>query len=167
MLRTTIARGARSKNFGTYTALLLSVSVLFFGCTNEKGIVVIDHWWNADYARNACWLMSNSDNPCVGDPAEEVRDFESRLASAFAADSSCGGVSIVSFENPTQSTAASRKALGGPHWMLMMSFKPGESAQSWKVDGPDHRIREGKGDPNQMAHAVCAVVKHTGASVQD
>jgi hypothetical protein len=152
----------RAADARTRPILLLAIVVFSVACAKEKPIVVIDHRWNTDYAKNACWRMKDSETPCVGDPTVDVNEFESQLVTSFASDPTCSRVAVV---GPRGKTGLE------PYWLLMLDFMPGKSGQNWGIvhtaDGSRTRIREGGGDPKQIAHTVCAVVKQTGASVRD
>lgn len=154
-----IRKRQHSAGLGTSLIFLAGALALFSGCSREKPTVVIDHRWNADYAKESCRSLSH---PCVVDPTDEVYEFESQLVTSFASDPTCSGVAVV---GPRGKTGLE------PYWLLMLDFRAGESAQNWGIvhtlDGGRARIREGEGDPKRIAHAVCAVLKQSGASVRD
>jgi len=83
---------AKEPPFEDCRPVLLCFSVLSCGWGNRKPVVVIDDWWNVDFARNACNQRAASNDPCVGDPVAEVRDFESELRTLSAGDPRCQGI---------------------------------------------------------------------------
>jgi hypothetical protein len=138
----------------------LGTLLCLFGCTKTKPIVVVDDWWNVDFAKNGCELRG-----CIGDPVAEVRDFEARLSTSFATDESCHSAVLASFFGPAgQSSNAASKA----EWQLMLDFNVGEASQSWKMvhRTGDKSYTTGEGNPKEIAHSICAVVNHTGGSIQ-
>ena len=142
------------------TILFLTfLSIGLIACANNKPIVVIDHRWNIDYAKSAC---EHPGNPCVGDSAVDVNDFETRLITAFAAQPTCSNVIVI---GPTGKIGLE------PYWLLMLDFTPGSSDQSWSVvhtaDSQRTRIRKGNGDPDQIANSICTTIKQTGASIRE
>ena len=123
---------------------LLLVSALVLVSCRGKPIVAIDHAWNVDFAKNACWSRKNSVNPCVGDPTPEVNDFERRLVTSFASEPACKDVLVIGPEGKTANEQ---------YWLLMLDFQPGDSAQGWSIIQTDrHRaMRQGEGNPDQIA----------------
>ncbi len=64
---------------------------------------MVEDWWNIDFAKSGCEMRArNGSDQCIGDPAEEVRDFEAQLRTAFASDGSCRGAVLTEFEGPQQ-----------------------------------------------------------------
>jgi hypothetical protein len=147
------------------TLFVLGIALFQFGCTKRESIVVVDDWWNVDYAKGGCEMRAHSGNPCFGDPVAEVRDFEARLGTSFAADPSCRGVVLATFNGPVgQSSSAASKA----GWQLMLDFALGEGSQYWSMvhRTGDNHYTTGRGNPSEIAHSICAVVNHTGGSIQ-
>ena len=144
---------------------LLCIFAFSSGCTRREPIVVLDDWWNVDFAKNGCEMRAGSNDPCIGDPVMEVHDFESQLRTFFASDPLCHGVVLAGF-GPTQaaSRAASEADTSKEDWQLMLGFRVGESSQSWTL--VHHaQASTGQGPPKDTVHAVCAVVKQTGGSL--
>jgi len=148
--------------------MVLSVLAPMLSCAKKQTIIVIDDWWNVDFAKNRCEIMArNGGAACSGDPTWEVRDFEAQLRSAFASDGSCRGIVLASF-GPGQaaSKAASEADTSKADWQLMLNFQVGESSQTWTMV---HRNQttSGRGNPREIIHTVCAVVKQVGGSISD
>jgi hypothetical protein len=137
------------------------LSVVIISCTRQKPVVVIDHGWNVEFAKSACELRRDSGNPCVTDPTPEVIDFERRLITSFASEPGCSNVVVI---------GPAGKAGLEPYWSLMLDFGPGESSQNWsivRIDRNRTTIRQGEGNPDHIAHAVCSVLNGTGASIRE
>lgn len=147
------------------TLSVLGIALFLFGCTKGESIVVVDDWWDVDYARNGCEMRAQGPNPCVGDPVAEVRDFEAQLSTSFATDPSCRGVVLATFNGPVgESSSAASKA----GWQLMLGFVVGEASQQWSMvhRTGDNHYTSGQGNPREIAHSICAVVNHTGGSIR-
>lgn len=149
--------------------LLLSVLAFSFGCGKKQPIVVVDDWWNVDFAKNDCEMRArNGDAQCIGDPVAEVREFEALLRTSFASDASCSGVLLADFAGPKQgaSNAASEADASKADWWLMLDFDVGESSQSWTM--VHHaQTTTGHGNPKELVHTLCAVVKQVGGSISN
>jgi hypothetical protein len=145
------------------TFLMLAILPLSLGCTEKEPVVVVDDRWNVDYAKNGCSMQAITEEPCVGDPVAEVRSFEARLGTFFASDPSCQGVVVASYAGPDSSRS---KAASIADWQLMLDFISGRPSQSWsmirRVDGS---YNTGHGNPGEIAHAICAVVKRARRSI--
>ena len=146
--------------------LLGIFALLSCGCTKREPIVVIDDWWNVDFAKNGCARRAGSGDPCIGDPVVEVRDFEAQLRTFFASDPLCHGVALADYGGPKQvaSEAASQADTSKADWQLMFDFNVGESSQSWTMVH-QAQTSSGKGYPKEVVHTVCAVVRQTGGSL--
>jgi hypothetical protein len=130
-------------------------------------IVVLDSWWNVDYAKNACSSAKNfyqSSRALIAqcgcdavtgcpelmpaiqacqlrDPAVEVRDFEDRVVTQMASDPQCKGVHIVRYAGPDSKNPGYTKLTQSPawpaHWTLFFDFCPGVVTQSWQLLRPE------------------------------
>jgi len=123
---------------------------------------VLDDQFNVDFAHVACRDLPG----CVDGLGVEaqVRDFELQLSTAFATDSSCNGLVLVSY--PAKPTLEDLKA----SWLLTLQFNPGQPGYGWRMGhggatGHPRGFTEGEGNATAIAHAVCAVVKQRGGSV--
>jgi hypothetical protein len=170
--------------------LLLIVALV--GCNKPKPVVVLDGWWNADYAKEACrhaneWHRENAAlisevgcdkaascremmpvvEACVLDPVQGVRIFEDELETAFASDSKCGSVQLVRFRNPDEKSKVASDVLQKQHWMLMLDYTPGARKQQWRmIRSPDHSANhQGMGSPDEIAGKVCTIVSQRGAAI--
>jgi len=103
----------------------------------------------------------------VVDTVAEVRDFESRLATSFATDTTCRGVRIVTLINPKNSAPAVSAAMSAPYWSLSLDFEPGRAKQPWKMlhDPAPGKFTKGEGSPDEIAHKVCAIVNERGGTL--
>jgi hypothetical protein len=82
---------------------ITSLSLLLaFGCSHKPVStprIVMDDWWNLDFANSACWAARDSSSPWCIDVRASVEDYESQFASAFALDPACHGVQLVYFDS--------------------------------------------------------------------
>lgn len=170
--------------------LALVLAIIEASCSRPKPVVVLDTWWDSDYAKNLCtaaneWYHENAEaiaqfgcplvstcpemmprvTACTPDSAlNAVREFESDLTTQLAADSRCDGVQFVA-GGPADK--ASAEAMTKSHWFLMLYFTPGAREQSWSMARiPGATSVEGSGDAKQIAGTICAVAKERGASLQ-
>jgi hypothetical protein len=138
------------------SSLLLAASV----SAKAENIVIIDDWWNVDYAKNVCesakrWMADNrklinqvgcaSVTACpetmptftscsIHDPTQEVRSFENQLTTEMAANPQCAGVSIARYEGPNKPTSqAVSDASNKPNWSLSINFGAGSEKQWWQL----------------------------------
>ena len=105
---------------------ILQIIAAFGANAAPQPTVVIDGWWNADYAKedlprrgrvgqteqselikrvgcenvNSCPEMTAQVEACVGDPVSEVRNFERELTTQLAINTDCVGVRIVNSLGP-------------------------------------------------------------------
>src|SRR5579885_2175089 len=55
--------------------------------SNDTMNVVIDGWWDDDYAKGACRASGNPSTSCENEQLTNVRAFERKLITQFAANS--------------------------------------------------------------------------------
>lgn len=138
--------------------VLLCLSIVVSGCSKKQQVIILDDWWNVDYAKNAC-SMGNSDKKCSVDPTAEVRDFETRLGTEFAINGACHDITL-------------DDSIGhNGDWVLMLDFLPGQEFQTWRMTHLQNQLQNGvttsgKADPKQIAKAICSVVSGTGGSLK-
>jgi hypothetical protein len=167
-----------------YRASLILALVCLLACSRRSNsVIVVDGWWNADYAKQSCrmanaWVkqpgtarliaqygcatvaacpeMMPRVNACSwDDPTPEVREFENQLATAFATDAMCHDMTLVKLIDPKDADPQVAKALAGPHWFLQLNFNPGSAEQNWTLLSPNRRNHIGTGDATNIAHRIC------------
>lgn len=175
-------------------AICLLTVALLTGCAKPPPTVVLDSWWNTDYAKNTCstatyWYKQNAAlisqmgcnsvtsckdmmprvNACRLDDTGGVHDFEASLATAFAANPECSAISFVKFSGPQYATSAARKASERQHWSLMLDFIPGAKQQDWSLVhlGKQDSLAQGTGGAEEIAQKVCAIARNVGATVSN
>jgi hypothetical protein len=168
------------------------VVVVLVGCDKPQPVIVLDGWWNADYAKDICeraqaWHRENAAlisqfgcdkvtscpemmprvEACVHDPVQEVRTFEDKLATEFAANPDCSSVQFVHFESPGDKSKSASDALQKQHWFVGLDYIPGAWRQQWWMErSPDHSAHtQGEGNPNEIARKICAIVNQRGATI--
>lgn len=128
-------------------------------------MVIIDNWWNVDFAKGACELRASTGDLCVEDPADAVREFETELRTYFASDSTCRGITLAAFGPSYRGATSAFKAdTSKADWQLMLDFNVGKTSQGWTIVNRG-RIASGDGDAQNIVHTVCGVVNQTGGSV--
>jgi hypothetical protein len=103
------------------------VSALFSGCTKNEPVIMVDDWWNVDFARGSCEQVATG-HPCLVDPTAEVRNFEARLGTSFATDASCHGIVLRNYTSPD---AKSSDAVSKAEWQLMLNYAVSGISQHW------------------------------------
>lgn len=152
----------------------LAIISVFFGCVfvgacygNDQTVshVVIDDWWNVDYAKSWCLQLAGTDTPCVGDPTIDVRSFETQIVTAFATDLRCKGLNVTTFEGPGK---PSNVYVGDKRsWSLMLDYSPIRVSQKWTLVGKSPAYLEGTGEPKEIANRICVALNQRGATVED
>jgi len=170
-------------------ACLLLVAVLG-GCSHPTPTVVLDGWWNTDYAKGECqsantWQLQNSAlisqvgcskvasctemmpvvEACQSDNTGGVNDFQDKLATEFASNPVCANVKFVVFAGPERASKAANVAMKHTHWHLQFSFIPGAKMQSWSLTrlSQSNMAAQGNGSVEQVAKKVCAIASGAGA----
>ena len=151
----------------THACRTISVFVaaaLFCGCARKQPVIMVDDWWNVDFAKGSCEQVATV-HPCLVDPTAEVRDFEARLGTSFATDASCHGIVLTNYNGPD---AKSSDAASKAEWQLMLNYTVSGILQHWSMvrhtKGQDS-YTTGEGNPKHIAHDICAVVKQAGGSL--
>jgi len=148
----------------TQALILLLVFAFCSACKKKEPIVVIDDRWNVDFAKNDCELRARAGDRCIGDPVVEVREFEAKLRTSFASDTSCHGIVLADFDpNQVARKAPSEPNTSKAEWRLMLDSRLGDSSQDWTMV---HRgqIAAGRGVPKEIMHAICRILKQAGGS---
>jgi len=134
-------------------AVLFGFCLILPPCAKaEETIIIVDDWWNVDYANGLCneakhWRDSIGDglgahrcdatancayylpilNACsAGDVARAVHTYEDEFTSRMAGNPRCAGVSILQYDGPKTSVAQEvTVALKKPHWTLSFNTAVG------------------------------------------
>jgi hypothetical protein len=134
----------------------------------DKQTVVIDRWWNVDYAKEGCKMRYL----VTGKPeAESVKirentsavaaviDFEDRLFTQFAALDSCQDVTVL-----RMSDSGTSEAVKHPYWQLMLDqFNPNENPD-WTIVNGFKSVFKGKGSAEKVARDICHILKNNHAA---
>lgn len=141
----------------------LGLSAVFIGCSSPRQTVVLDSWWDVDYAKQSC----NGQNPCQSDPVQAVHEFEIELTTQFAAQAACVNVQFIRFSGPKEENKSANDATPKSYWSLSLNFIPGSTKQTWQmVQSPiKTAVLQGDGTPAEIAKEVCAIVNGKGAKV--
>jgi hypothetical protein len=173
-------------------AICMLITAVLSGCGSQASTVVLDGWWNTDYAKNACssaaaWYKQNSAliaqlgcngvtscqeqssviDACRFDPSGGVVAFQHAIATEVASNPACHGVNFVQFSDPRHTNSAVKSAVKSKHWWLQLDFVPGASAQSWSLLRRDKQATytEGAGTAKDIAAKVCAIAGTAGGNV--
>ena len=128
---------------------------------DEPTPVVIDSWWNEDYAKEFCsralaWyeeeraliarhgceavtactdMMPRVQSCQLQGPVSEIRDFEDRLVTYMTANAQCKGVRLVRYSGPDADNKSASNVMKGNYWMLTLDYIPGDAKQAWALNG--------------------------------
>ena len=134
-----------------WTLLVLAMAILA-GCAKSTPTVVLDDWWNEDFAKEGCRLLKDTSSVCEEDQVRLVRIFELELTTQFASQSECSGVNVVRFSGPKQD----KVVLDEKFWSLSLNFSGGAAAQPWQMTlFGGGAVTQGEGDPAAIAKSVC------------
>jgi hypothetical protein len=148
-------------------ASVLAVLLLLTACgRQEQKRIVIDDWYNVDFVKDRCSIPAFAvyfPNCADADPTFQVRGFEDRLRTAFASESKCHGITVVTYGGPRKAHTPAR---GRDDWSLMIDFAPGQQSQSWTLVGENPNYMTSDGTADQIATRVCTAVAHQGALIE-
>jgi hypothetical protein len=158
---------------------VISIAVLAtaFGCKSSPSkIVVLDSWWDVDYAKSMCQLAQQINGGCYEDGRPQVLEFESNLATEFATEEVCKSLRLATFSGPKSANEAYKEIISrnAPYWWLMISLEdPEKLTGHWSISyRDDHDPKNAKGfearfdnSSREIATRVCRIVKGQGADV--
>jgi hypothetical protein len=146
---------------------LLLLAFLMFGCgIKTQPEIIIDGWWDIDYAKNFC---QQSDGRCDGNMlAATIRN---NFVTAFQTALPCKDVILYSgFEDPKHTDKATSKHLHDAQYTLFLEpLSPDGEAFQWSMldQKNQHKYAAGEHDtPEQAARKVCEVARGIGGTVQ-
>lgn len=170
---------------------LILLSVITLGCSETKSksepkrdpVIVLDDWWNVDYIKNGCQMLAQQGDPTLLCPAnlsaqQIVSQFDNDLKVAFASESTCHGLSLLSFsddmaraavKNPSPPATGKAKVMAeAQHWSLMFDFDgrhENQNGSSWSLVDPSQHAFNGQIRSTQgLAQDVCKIVKGVGGT---
>lgn len=135
----------------------------------EPAAIVLDSWWNVDYAKQNCRWPGTITPPeaCERNMVTGVRDFEDRLATYMATDPQCKGVRLVRYGGPSSDNANEVLSQKSGFWSLSLNYQPGAIRQAWAMikEMQPSTYTKGEGDPKEIAGNVCAIATGRGAKL--
>lgn len=141
----------------------LGLVAILFGCSSPHQTVILDSWWDVDYAKQACI----NHNPCISDPVQAVHEYETALITQFSEQPECNSVKLVLFNGPEQSNKAVNDATKKMYWHLSLNYNTGSIVQVWQLlhSTSNSSVMQGQGTPKEIAKEVCIIVNGKGAKV--
>lgn len=141
----------------------LGLSIVLIGCSSPRPTVVLDSWWDVDYAKQSC----NGQSRCQSDSIQAVHEFETGLTTQFAAQAACANVQFIRFNGPNIASKTAIDTTQKTYWSLSLNFTPGIAKQKWQMVKSSDRatVLQGDGTPTEIAKEVCAIVNGKGAMV--
>jgi len=141
-------------------------ALVLTGCGNPKptSTIVIDDWWNVDYAKQSCNTQPDDAKAnCLLDAAYNAHGFENEVLAAAGGDPNCSGVNIVVWN------LESKDALPIPDWTLYIDYAGDAPQQHWTLMRQSSRVAmlEGTNAPKELAHMICAIALNKGATVNN
>jgi hypothetical protein len=130
----------------------------------ESAKLVIDGWWDVDYALNSC----GDDKVCQTSRAVEIGGLHRELMTQFAAQATCSGIFAMIYEGPSHPSPDVDKAMARhDHWVLSISYQSNADKQYWSLSTPGstNNILQGTADVEHMATQVCNIIKGRGAQL--
>jgi hypothetical protein len=153
------------------------------GCKTRREkqqVIVIDGWWDDDYANNACWAAkSNHDlgtTACIRGPQEMVHELERDFTNGFQENPACSNVKLFRWKNHKDEKTNAKFLAANWSIQFNMSVRNGDLSEEdsqWQINdmpgeggniGLDH-IRYADGDmknPYEAAGKVCRMAKGVG-----
>jgi hypothetical protein len=154
------------------TSVLCSMAC---ACTQRAvPTIVINHWWNLDYAKSLCALVLShgGDDPglkaCQERQAGDVHEFELELSTQLASREDCSGIRVLGL---SEKDVTDNRLARFPkdYWDLSLNYSRRESQrQQWLLLSPhSNAAHKGEDDSRGIASVICAIVKGRGASVDE
>ena len=163
--------------------------VVLAGCSKPTPAVVLDGRWDVDYVKKVCvnvnkWHQENAAlisqvgcarvtscrelmsivGACAFGAVEDMRWFETDLATQFAANAECRSVQFVYFSGPDDTSKAVSDAMKKEHYFLRLDYRPAARKQPWSMKRSDRSaLTQGEGTPEEIAKKVCSIAKKRGA----
>lgn len=178
---------------GIGLALTIAVIAAAVGCTETKStrdeqrrdpVIVLDDWWNVDYIKNGCKMYAQQGDPASLCPAgnleakQIVSQFDNDLKVAFASESSCHGLSLLTFSEdmakaavkyPSAPAKGTEKVMAeAEHWSLMFDFDgrhENQNGSGWSLVDPSRHVFKGQiRSTKTLAQDICKIVNGVGGS---
>jgi hypothetical protein len=149
--------GCKNKDAGTIKQDARSIK------QDVRSMVWMDQWWNVDYPKTRCEEEDQlHPESCIEVAKNEVLDYQLRVATAFATDTTCHGFTLTGTHGNTTEN------ITGANWQLMFDFERDEEKQSWSlVDTKTSQVvGMGTDGPRETAHSICIVMAKKGGSVE-
>jgi hypothetical protein len=145
------------------SACAVMLTAALAACSPSSQTLVIDGWWDVDYAKNGCLLAQPRMPLCESEREQSVRAFESELLTQFAATADCAGLRVVQTAPKTGDPPLPKE-----HWIILLNYGGEETAQQWMLTATNNNnMNQGRGTPKEIAETVCHILKKRGAKVEE
>ena len=154
----------------------------------QQPVVALDENYGFISANASCDLTHCSNRVAVG---LKVLEFNDHVKTAFALDLTCRGISLVPYDTSHLKDSVA-KVVVAADWRLRFDFDGGHAKQKWALfdqrrpeknllqralhwlgirdnaTGPPQKPKwfAGTGSPQEIAHAVCAIVNSPSGSLE-
>lgn len=143
------------------TALLLVLSTCALAHPQRITTIVIDTWWDHDYAKENCngadqrriYDLPADKKSCNSTMINTVENFERKIMKNFTASTVCKGLNIYTLRNMP-------KGMGELWYNLSVNYTPHFSKQSWQiVQNGKTKLYDNDGTAKEIAKDVCSFAK--------
>jgi hypothetical protein len=145
----------------TMKTMVLLLAMTLAGCSKPQQVIVLDSWWNIDYAKQWC----KGKAVCLPDPVSGVKDFERELKTQFAAQEACKVIKFVQYDGPQDASANASYAASKEHWNLSINYNLDQTKQMWQILNSTLKsdVFQGEDVPAQAAITICNIVNKKGS----
>jgi len=149
-----------------FQAVFTLIILVLCGCSKPQQVILLDSWWNVDYAKQLC---KDNNVMCNPDPVLGVKEFERELTTQFAAQSVCQSIKFVQFINPQEVTSSIEEITKNEHWSLSINYSPEEEKQDWQLLNSKNSANffQGNETAKQTAINICNIVNKKGADISN
>jgi hypothetical protein len=132
--------------------------------------LIIDGWWQRDHAKVACRSRYGENSGLCSDDAigQKEYTYSGQLMAELLANKDCSGIVVHYFSSPSKPDPDNQRLSAGPHITLMVDYDTYGNDQPWSLaghhqSGTAYQAGVGKGNIEEVAQKVCAIVSNPGA----
>lgn len=144
------------------TLLILMIAILSCS-TQEKQVLIIDSWWNTDYAKISCLNKT----PCIPDPVTGVNSYERQLITKFSSEKVCGNILVIQYNGPQKDKNTVDNLITKKHWVLSINYSSEVDKQHWQLLDSEKmtNVFEGTDGPSETSRIICNILNNEGAKL--